>query len=44
LDTDTRRAIKKEWVETLSTFLQPLYQMEKESVEEGGFHFFVVAR
>ena len=44
LDTDTRRAIKKEWVETLSTFLLPLYQMEKGSLEEGGFHFFVVAR
>ena len=44
LNPETRRAIKIEWVETLLDFLIPLYEMEINSQEEKGFHFFALEK
>ncbi|MFC1951965.1 class I SAM-dependent methyltransferase, partial [Chloroflexota bacterium] len=44
LGPEDRRAIKLEWVDTLGEILVPLYGMEMNSQEEGGFHFFVLQK
>ena len=44
LSPEDRRAIKLEWVDTLGEILLPLYEMEMNSQEEGGFHFFVLQK
>lgn len=44
LSPEDRRAIKLEWVDTLFEILLPLYEMEMNSEEEGGFHFFALQK
>ncbi|MBA7679211.1 hypothetical protein ES703_87495 [subsurface metagenome] len=44
LSPEDRRAIKSEWVDTLFEILLPLYEMEMNSEEEGGFHFFALQK
>lgn len=44
LTPKNRQAIKSEWIETLLRFLFPLYQEEKQSKVEGGFHLFVLKK
>ncbi len=39
-----RSLIKKEWIDTMRCFLFPLYEMENESKQEGGFHLFVLKK
>ncbi len=42
LSPEDRRSIKLEWVDALYEILLPLYEMEMNSKEEGGFHLFVL--
>lgn len=44
LSPEDRRSIKLEWVDTLFEILLPLYEMEMNSKEEGGFHFFALQK
>ena len=44
LSFEDRRAIKSEWIETATKFLLPLYEIEKKSRDEGGFHLFVLRK
>lgn len=44
LSPEDRRSIKSEWVGTLYEILLPLYEMEVNSKEEGGFHFFILQK
>jgi len=44
LSPEDRRSIKSEWVNNLYEILLPLYEMEMNSKEEGGFHFFVLQK
>ena len=44
LSPEDRRSIKLEWVDTLFEILLPLYEMEMNSKEESGFHFFVLEK
>jgi len=41
---EDRRAIKLEWVDTLFEIPLPLYEMEMNSEEEGGFSFFALQK
>lgn len=44
LNPEQRRTIKREWMETVLDFLLTLYEMEINSKEEKGFHFFVLEK
>ncbi len=44
LSIEDRRAIKTEWIETVIKFLHPLYEMDDESKDEGGFHLFILGK
>jgi len=44
LADDKRKSIKAEWIETAYSFIKSLYELEKQSKEEGGFHLFVLQK
>jgi len=44
LNVEDRQSIKSEWIDTVLEILTPLYQIDKNSKEEGGFHFFVLEK
>jgi len=44
LSPEDRRDIKLEWLDTLFELLLPLYEMEMNSKEEGGFHLFALQK
>ena len=44
LNLKDRKAVKLEWIETVTNFLLPLYEIEKNSKDEGGFHLFALKR
>ncbi len=44
LSIEDRRSIKSEWVDTLHDLLDPLYKMDIDKTDEGGFHFFVLKK
>jgi len=44
LNQENRRNIKLEWIDIVLKFLMPLYEIEKNSKKQGGFHFFVLKK
>ena len=44
LTKENRRDIKMEWLETLTEYILPLYEMEIKCKDEGGFHLFVLKK
>ncbi|MDD5155675.1 MAG: methyltransferase domain-containing protein [Candidatus Omnitrophica bacterium] len=44
LDPQERAGIKKEWMNTVLRFIEPLYAQDLASKQEGGFHLFLLKK